>query len=260
MASIEYIAKRIDGKKKEIEKLTKKLERIEKAKATGWKVNPYYYREDDLKWTARDLENAKKALDKYMSDMESETEKANSRNIPAIIEFLENWKATVTKFYMDRFEKYPKAYEQYNEDMKQFNLTFFEERKMKRERPEEWKEYDRNKKAVKEMFETRFGFLAPYIERALNEETYRYDIWTFDSEKLAKELEQEANRKYDFIIERTNAIVGEITDAAGLQIGEKGDLNGYIIGMRGTAKVQTIGAGGYNIQCYHFRTLINELK
>lgn len=77
-------------------------------------------------------------------------------------------------------------------------------------------------------------------------------------QKLAKDLSEEADRKYDFIIERTNAIVGEITDASNLRIGSKADLNGYVIGTRGIAKVQTIGAGGYNIQCFHFRTLINR--
>lgn len=78
-------------------------------------------------------------------------------------------------------------------------------------------------------------------------------------QQLAKDLNEEANRKYDFIIERTNAIVGEITDASGLSVGSKQDLNGFIVGTRGTAKVQTIGAGGYNIQCFHFRTLINAV-
>lgn len=78
-------------------------------------------------------------------------------------------------------------------------------------------------------------------------------------QQLAKDLNEEANRKYDFIIERTNAIVGEITDASGLSVGSKQDLNGFIVGTRGTAKVQTIGAGGYIIQCFHFRTLINAV-
>ena len=76
--------------------------------------------------------------------------------------------------------------------------------------------------------------------------------------KLEKDLTNEWNRKYDFIIERTNQIVGTITDASNLKVGAKGDLNGFIIGTKDTAKVQTIGAGGYNVQCFHFRTLINK--
>ena len=82
----------------------------------------------------------------------------------------------------------------------------------------------------------------------------------FAMAKLNKDLDDEANRKYDFIIERTNAIVGKITDASALKVGAKGDLNGYIKGENGKAKVQTIGAGGYNIQCFHFRTLIHEAR
>ena len=78
-------------------------------------------------------------------------------------------------------------------------------------------------------------------------------------EKLFMFIDAEAKSKYDSIIERTNRIVGQITDATNLHIGEKGDLNGYIYGTEGTAKVQTIGAGGYNIQCFHFRTLTTRV-
>lgn len=258
MASLEFISKRIEGKKKEIAKLENKLERINKAKATDWKVNPYYYREYDLKSTTKDLESAKQMLDKYLAELGAETEKANSRNIPAIVEFLEQWKKTVTKFYLDRFAKYPKAYGEYQEELEKLSMDYFEERKMKEEHSDEWREYKEAKKEITEMFASRFGFLAPYIKRVFNHETFRYDLWEFDNMKLAKELEREANMKYDFIIERTNKIVGEITDASNLSVGEKGDLNGFIIGTRGTAKVQTVGAGGYNIQCYHFRTLIHK--
>ena len=77
---------------------------------------------------------------------------------------------------------------------------------------------------------------------------------------LNKELEQEKNRKYDFIIERTNKIVGQITDATGLRVGAKADLSGYIFGTRGKAHVETIGAGGHSVQCFHYRTLIKEVK
>lgn len=73
-------------------------------------------------------------------------------------------------------------------------------------------------------------------------------------------LTREAELKYDDMIERTNAIVGEITDASGLHVGAKGDLNGIVIGTRGKASVQTIGAGGHSIQCYHHRTLIHPIN
>ena len=43
----------------------------------------------------------------------------------------------------------------------------------------------------------------------------------------------------------------ETTDASDLKI-TAGDLNGTIIGNRGKAKVQTVGAGGYNIQIFFF--------
>lgn len=257
MASIEYITKRIDGKNKEIEKLTKKLERINKAKATGWEVNPYYYGEDDLRWTTKDLDTAKTALAKLMDDLRIANEKANSRNVPAILEFLEGWKARVTEFYMNKFGKYPAAYKQYCEDLKPYE-DWRTEYTLRREDPEGYKRWKAEKKAIKDMFNDRFSFLQPYINRVYNPDTQCYDTFTFDSEKLAKELTEEANRKYDFIIERTNAIVGEITDASNLRVGDKDDLNGFIIGTKGTAKVQTIGAGGYNIQCFHFRTLIHK--
>lgn len=78
--------------------------------------------------------------------------------------------------------------------------------------------------------------------------------------KLLKDLKAEANAKYDDIIERTNKIVGEITDASELRINAKGNLDGIISGTRGKASVTTIEAGGYNIQCYHFRTLIKPFN
>ena len=66
--------------------------------------------------------------------------------------------------------------------------------------------------------------------------------------------------KYDDIINRTVKITGPITDASNLKVGGKGDLNGFIIGENGKAKVETIGAGGWNIQRWHLRTLVHQMK
>ena len=244
MASIEFITKRIEGKQKEITKLESKLSRIEKAKATNWTVNPYYYHEDDLRWTLKDLSIAREALAKYEAQLAEETEKSNSRNVPAILEFLEAWKINVMNYYERMFPEYLKAKEtRYAENAEYCDKV----NRLWRER-EKREELRKAEKEQERQFHQAWSNFIKYD-----------DLGRFDKERLQKELNREAELKYDDIIERTNFICGTITDATGLRVGMKGDLDGFIIGERGTAKVQTIGAGGYNIQCYHFRTLVHKV-
>ena len=270
MATVEFLTKRVEGKEKEIDKLQKKLERIEKAESTGWEVNPYYYSENDKRWTARDLEEAKASLEKYKAELIKAQEKEQSRNVPAILEFLENWKARVREFYGEGL----KAYYEEREKVYQMYLASGDYRKSYEEREELRAKYEEASKAFREKcygtyerYEYTRGGRTFHSECKVKDGEYEYlkpysdaKNIEFAMEKLNKDLEAEANRKYDFIIERTNQIVGKITDASGLKVGHKQDLNGFIKGEKATAKVQTIGAGGYNIQCFHFRTLINEVR
>lgn len=272
MASIEFIQKRIAGKEKEIEKINKKIERIRKAEATGWEVNPYYYSESDLKYALRDLEEAQEGLAGYRAQLAVEHEKAQSRNVPAILEFLEGWKKRV-------FASYDADLREAFEEKAKVRQLSWELAKQSYGTPE----YEAAKKAYEEASKANYAKHHGYFrnltpeEKKLPKYRYAYNIKIKEGEweylrhfflgtyeesvaKLQKELAEEANRKYDFIVERATEITGKITDASGLKVGAKDDLNGYIIGERGTAKVQTIGAGGYNIQCFHFRTLINEFK
>lgn len=257
MATIEYITKRIQGANERITKLEAKLNRINIALNGG--ANPYGYSDYDLRYTTEDLAEARKSLDKYTAQLTEAQDKAASRNVPAITEFLNAWKARMTEFYTERFSLYPAAVKQYEDDMKPYKMDYYQERKFRKESPDEWKTWSNERQAIKGMFETRFGFLAPYINRVYNHTTQRYDAWELDTAKLEQDLQQEYNRKYDFILDRTCAIIGQVTDASHLTIGAKDDLNGYIVGTKGAAKIQTIGAGGYNIQCFHFRTLIHPM-
>lgn len=249
MASIEYIQKRIAGKEKEVERLQKKMERIRKAEATNWEINPYYYNEYDIKRTQKDLDAAQKALEGYKADLAKETEKANSRNVKPILDFLEAWKARVKEFYEEQFPKYLEAKEEYYGYCKWYSNHAWREATTREER----KAVEKAHREVQREFAKRWSQIAAYEIRKNCEDV-------LDVEKLDRDLAREAELKYDDIIERTNLITGTITDASGLSVGGKGDLNGFIVGERGTAKVTTIGAGGYNIQCYHFRTLIHEMK
>jgi predicted RNA-binding protein Jag len=76
---------------------------------------------------------------------------------------------------------------------------------------------------------------------------------------LEKEMEKEKDTKRQLFIERVKEITGNIQDASFLSIGNNGEINGIAIGDKGKASVNTISAGGYNIQCFHYRVLVNEL-
>lgn len=264
MATMEFVQKRIEGKEKELEKLNKKLERIYKAKESNWENNPYYYGEYDLRRTKREIEAAAASLKKYTDQLQTMQEKAASRNIPVIIEFLEMWKDRCREYYQNVLEKYPAARDEYKQKKSAYRDKIHAlEKQISPPRP--WTYLNPNNpvfhdcavidnefKKYQKDYNSTFGDLVSYLKNPSS------DNPEIDWNALNKDLDYEANLKYDFIIERTNAIVGTITDATGLYIANNGNLNGLILGDRGTAKVETIGAGGYNIQCFHFRTLIHE--
>lgn len=235
----------IEKRKANLTKLTTENERY-------WETCEINSLEEDVLRLEREVKEAQEALNGYRAQLTAELEKAASRNVPAILQFLENWKAHVTEYYHERF------------------CVFLDERAV---RLEENKKYcDFVNTGWYKITDRAAGYVAKQEARDKEREAqrkfdrkwnfiFRYvDCGKFNDELLAKDLQHEAECKYDDIIARTNAICGKIIDARGLWVGNKGDLDGIVIGERGTAKVQTIGAGGYNIQCYHFRTLVHEVK
>jgi len=255
MASVEYIQKRIAGKRAELEKLNKKMERVLKAKESNYELNnPYSYSDYDFRVTSRDIELAQKALAEYEAKLEEENNKAASRNVPAITEFLDRWEQNCIEFYTSEFDRYLEAYKEYkaeysriNEELKAFGYRA------------RWDKADPNYAAYHELEEVddkqrkRFRQAWTHVTQFIGHEK-SYD------EYMRHVVAEEKKRKYDFILDRVCSIVGTITDASNLSVGAKGDLNGYIIGTDGTASVKTIGAGGYSIQCFHHRTLIHKMK
>ena len=76
---------------------------------------------------------------------------------------------------------------------------------------------------------------------------------------LERTIDHEMRSKMLDLAQRIGEKVGRITDAAGLHV-QNGEIAGVIYGENGSATIQTIGAGGYNIQRFHFRTLVHELE
>lgn len=263
-ALIQKMQDRISKNMTKLQKLGFSTEYIEDLD-NPWKIdrsNPNWEKAFDLAYSienAKDsIESAQKALPEllkklegYQSEMAIIIEKENSRDIKVILEFLEGWKEQVKKFYERHVGDWIVTLQKYYEEDHKF-CEWCNHNWSARKDKELMKQMEAPKKKAK-AHHAMFNYLDRYMERKNGE-------YHLNMELLQKDLDKEANMKYYFIVERTNRIVGQITDASNLSIGNKGDLNGFILGTRGTAKVQTIGAGGWNIQCYHFRTLINEMK
>ena len=75
-------------------------------------------------------------------------------------------------------------------------------------------------------------------------------------EALKKENLENAQQSVLNLVDRVEDRVGKVTDWSNLHLGMNGMLNGRIIGNLGSVYVETIGAGGYNIQRFHYRVLL----
>lgn len=75
---------------------------------------------------------------------------------------------------------------------------------------------------------------------------------------LQRTMEHEKKQRLFDLVQRVGKIVGKITAGHNLVV-VNGEIAGIIEGEKGRASIQTIGAGGYNIQRYHFRTLVKEV-
>ena len=98
----------------------------------------------------------------------------------------------------------------------------------------------------------------------------KYGIWVVGNlalrepkdaeEVIFKTIEREGEAKEKMLIKRVNEEVGKIVNALNLEVGVNGELNGTIKGENGTCKIETIYAGGYNIQRLHYRVLVHKVN
>lgn len=235
-------------------------------------------KQSDIESAVDKLEEAKQILANWQAKLDERIAADDylEANAPEILkDFLENWKQHAIVYYREkriRFIEYRKelkaqeraarlealqtlpSLERYREIYKGRELTDSDLANL-------WPRKD------VDAFLSERGLEYRQIQKKLNEFgdqiTFKLLEIRDDQEReawLEKAMEEEKRAKLIDLIGRIMSTVGTITDAAALHIGPEGDINGYIVGTEGKAKIQTIGAGGYNIQCFHFRTLIHEMK
>ena len=254
--TVETLTSRIENAKAKLAKLEAKIKRIEKAKASNYEANnPYFYSERDYRIASREIAETKETIEKHEALLNAELSK--KRDIEPIVNFLNMWRANVKAYYTvirvepEREELKAKWYEASQKACEFFNhtrWTLIREGKMtKEEAKAEDARLHTESRVLKDRYNDRYSYVE-YLERNGFEET------------LEKELDEEWKRKYDKLIADVEKITGQITDASFLRENEKGDLDGIVEGVNGRARVNTFGAGGWNIQCFHYRTKVTRVK
>lgn len=258
--------------------LQKHRDQLAKLIAKGADKYDISYKESDIEGATRKLEDARKILENWQSKLNERISEDDylEANSPEILKtFLENWKRNAIAYYIDKYVRF-KAYTQ---DLREKELEA--RREALRTLPElercreiyknrEPSEYDLHnlwpRKPVEEFLEKR-GLAYEQVQKKIRDfgDGIIFRMRDFQdaaerAEWLEKAMEEERRAKLLDLMTRINKVVGTITDAACLRIGAKGDIEGYVTGTEGRASIETIGAGGYNIQCFHYRTLIHPIK
>lgn len=245
------------------------------------------------------LREKEKALERHQQLLKNEEIKLKfiDENTPdAIKKFMEEWKQESIKTYQNRFMEYVNLKKNLQEEKKRFLFDIVH--KIDSGIPIETKvEFDLS--VVKENIErhknnsngsleglseyTIYNYiLKPKLAYALLSEQDLSDrciadrLHEFggsivekmhekdDGEReiwLEKLLEKEKQKSINDLIVRIYDITGKITDAKYLHVNPANwVIEGYVTGEKGKASIEVIGAGGWNIQRYHLRILVHEIK
>lgn len=258
--------------------LQKHREQLAKMVARGADRFDISIKEGDIKSSIKKLDEAREALKSWEEKLGAriDSDAYIEANAPQVLkDFLDGWKAKAIAYYRNNRLAYIKLRRELREQVLEARreaLRTLPELERAREIYEgrELDEYTLinlwPRKPVDDFLESRH-LDRKTISRRLagigDAVTLRLVEIRDEAEReawLEKVIEEEKHSKLVDLVVRINKVVGTITDASGLYISGRGDINGMIVGTEGKAKVETITAGGYNIQCLHYRTLIHEYK
>jgi len=251
----EQIKDRIAKKEQEIAKIEKRIKKwqdaqCEKAfvKDMGWLFNMGRDREDlwnhyikkcndEIDYAVNDLHDAQVTLEKYNQQLVVAQDKENTLNeLPEVLVEFKNWIVSCWDRYdLDRKEEIYKKYK----DFYYVNGTSYNRHTLE-ETNEFWRTMNH-----------KYGH------------GWHNDMTT-SQEDIHKANVKAAESLILNLINRTIEITGKITDARGLYLDNDNNgftiINGFIVGEKGKARVESILAGGYNIQRLHVRVLVKPAK
>ena len=252
--------------------------RVEKRAAVVKKQRDRLYKLIATGADACDIQEPREVLASWKSKLSKKIsdDEFIEANTPAVLKrFLDNWKRGAIDYYRAKYDDFIR----FRQDLEQQELEARREALRTLPELERAREIHRGeepdrlalhnlfpRRPVEAFLESRgLGYqqIQKKLAKAGDQVIFKMLEIRDPEERLAwleKAMEQERQAKLFDLTGRVMKVVGRITDASGLYIASTGELNGAVKGTEGQAKVTTVGAGGYNVQCFHFRTLIHEIK
>ena len=228
----------VEKKKATIERHKQQAEKkLQILKKNGWEPNRDLYRgsnHTEAYWAVCEYESK-------LDDIKGATEKlAEAEEIAA------NWRAKLEKqveLETTIANKMPEVF-----------------RQLKDELAKKWTEYDMECKdrMLKAKERYRNGEITHKEWRRLYKSATELRL-SKSEEEFYKENERDAEIFIIDLYNRVKAITGEVTDWGNIHYGGKA-LNGWVAGENGKARIESILAGGYNIQRLHIRVLVHKIK
>lgn len=255
--------------------IEKKQQWIGKKKKSLVPGGDNYYINSDIRSLESDINNKQEEIAEYQKSLDAykaEFDRAISikRDIPVLVEFLNNWMAAADKYYHNKRieDNRTRMLQKIDSTFKAYTTLYRETENGKKV----WEEYNnltdayqkKKKEAYKEYKDAKRSYEREYSEIINWENKARYNNTSFDIE-LKKSLKHEWERKYDRLIEDVKGVIGDIIDVTDLRVSGRGELNGTVKGTKGTCRVTTFLAGtDYKTyssqQCLHFRCKITKIK
>jgi len=281
MANVEYLMDRVNSLNEKIAKsesiiakksLLAEKKRVELSKLTNederyWKQCEIRDAEDSCYDHQKKIAEYKESLTKCQNLLDAEN--STKRDLPVLVEFLNAWKNKVMGWLLEQFKSEERisllnqvkdASVPYRE-FRNKTYRMLDYREMVREKYKteyetilaEYKERVDLYTTLKNKYESNYQTFMRF-EADARDHQMSFEDWT------EKELNQMWIKKYDDLVSRVGSITGKIIDCSFLRVNATGMLDGVVTGEKGKAYVNTIGAGGWNIQCFHYRVLVKEIR
>lgn len=256
------LAKKIDA----LEKSSGRTVNLDNLDSYKWSedkgTNDYYWdacevesKMDDIKGATKKLVNAEVVLGNWEARLQKEVDKNDFINtIPQVLkDFLEAWKNMAYDWHVKRYESYLEFSKSLDKEASEAEakLGIAEGKFPSKTQRKALEEMNLDYNSVSKRKTQYAGVVVLKMCSYRNEEERLVYLNTV--------LESEKKRKALDLVNRINHVVGEIVDVSSMRVSEKLNLDGIIVGTKANAKVETIGAGGYAVQCFHYRTLVNEI-